>query len=68
MKATASATPVTFELYHVVITDEMGDVLERVRAWRSVKKYCNADTALLREVGLALPPGYEGGESDDGCL
>lgn len=60
--------PVTFELYHAVVTDEMGDVLERVRTWRSAKSYCNADMALLREVGLALPRDYEGGQSDDGCL
>jgi hypothetical protein len=43
-------------------------VLERVRSWGSAKKYCNADMALLREVGLRLPPGYEGGEGEDGCL
>jgi hypothetical protein len=64
----ADPTPVTFELYRVVVTDEMGDVLERVRSWRSAKNYCNADMALLREVGLRLPPGYEGGEGETGCL
>ncbi|WP_420242934.1 hypothetical protein [Roseiterribacter gracilis] len=64
---TPAPAQVAFELYRVVVTDEMGDVLERVRTWRSTKKYCNADTALLREVGLALPRDYEGGESEDGC-
>lgn len=59
---------VDFELYRVVVTDEMGDVLERVRAWRSTRTYCNADMALLREVGLVLPRDYQGGQNEDGCL
>jgi hypothetical protein len=64
---TPAPTQVAFELYKVVVTDEMGDVLERVRTWRSVKTYCNADAALFREAGLALPRDYEGGEREDGC-
>lgn len=65
--AVPNPVPVRFDLYRVVITDEMGDVLERVRSWRSVKSYCHADAALLHEVALALPPDYEGGEREDGC-
>jgi hypothetical protein len=63
----ADPTPVDFELYRVVVTDEMGDVLERVRNWRAAKRYCNADAALWHEVGLALPTDYAGGAGEDGC-
>lgn len=65
--AIPNPAPVRFELYRVVVTDEMGDILERVRSWRSAKSYCHADAALLHEAGLALPPDYEGGEREDGC-
>jgi hypothetical protein len=42
-------------------------VLTRVADVFTAKKYCNADMALQRELGLPLPPSYPGMMSQDGC-
>ncbi|MFI4997993.1 MAG: hypothetical protein ACHQAQ_19690 [Hyphomicrobiales bacterium] len=61
----------SFEVYRLTHSDAgMGttaDYFERVLQSRSTTKFCNAEMALFKRFGLALPAGYAGPRTEDGC-
>lgn len=41
---------------------------ELLSSYRTTRRYCNSDAALRTELGVPLPPNYQGADSADGCL
>ena len=60
----------TISIHGLVANDDgLGTPYQFVEVEKRLAKrrYCNADMALATELGIALPPGYDGVRSADGC-
>jgi hypothetical protein len=62
---------VAFAVYRLARSDGGGgstqDYFERLSLSRSSTKFCNAEMALFKRFGLALPMSYAGAKTEDGC-
>jgi hypothetical protein len=61
----------SFDVYRLTPSDggsgSTADFFERVSHVRSPTKFCNAQMALFKAFGLALPASYAGPKTADGC-
>ena len=66
----ASSTMIEVQVLRKNRDEEPGqarDYFEPAISFKTTKLYCHSDMALKQELGLALPKGYEGGGTADGC-